>query len=108
MVSLLLLKSSYLAKAAQVTISATRLRREKRLNQMPSDLRPDRPAAEAQDVEVVVLDALSSREMILQERRANIGDLVRADASADAAPAQGDLWLLGVAGSRVGRQDRAP
>ena len=47
----------------------------------------DGPAAHAEDVHVIVLDALLRREMVVDERRADARNLVGADRGADAAAA---------------------
>ena len=65
----------------------TELGGEKRLHEIPGDGGPDRSSAHAQDVEVIVLDALLRGEVIVDERRADAGDLVGADRRANAAAA---------------------
>ena len=60
---------------------------EERLDEIPGDGGSDRPSAHAEDVEVIVLDALLRGEMVVDERRADAGDLVGADRRADAAAA---------------------
>ena len=49
-------------QAPQVPVGLTELGGEERLHEIPGDGRPDGPSAHAQDVEVIVLDALLSRK----------------------------------------------
>ena len=68
-------------------LGLTELGGEKGLDEIPGDGGSDRPSAHAQDVEVIVLDALLRREVVVDERRADARDLVGADRRADAAAA---------------------
>src|SRR5213594_2826613 len=52
------LERGHLAETAQVPRGLAVLRGEISLNQVPSQLRPDGPPTQAQDVHVIVLDAL--------------------------------------------------
>ena len=68
-------------------VGLTELGVEKSLDEVPGDGRPDRPSAHAEDVEVIVLDALLRGEVVVDERRVDAGDLVGADRRANAAAA---------------------
>src|SRR5438046_429070 len=74
-------RRSYSAFTAQVFVRCS-------ADQSTRDLGAHRSAAEAEDVQVVVFDALASRKVILDECRAHAGDLVGANRNADAAAAQ--------------------
>src|SRR6478752_701490 len=99
------LERGHLAEAAQVPFGAAGLRGEEGLNEPPGHLGSDGPAAKAQDVHVVILDALARGEMIFDERRANAGDLVRTDRDADAAAAQRDTAFDLATGDGAGEGD---
>ncbi len=68
-------------------VGLTELGAEERLDEIPGDGGPDRPSAHAEDVEVIVLDALLRGEVVVDERRADARDLVGADRRADTAAA---------------------
>ena len=68
-------------------IGLAELGAEKRLDGIPGHRGPDRPSAHTEDVEVIVLDALLRREMIVDERRTNARDLVGTHRRAHAATA---------------------
>jgi hypothetical protein len=63
---------------------------QKRLDEVPGHRRPDCPATHAENIHVIVLDPLPSREMIMDQRGTDAGDLVGADGCADAATADRD------------------
>src|SRR6185369_13689503 len=65
------------------------LRGEKGGDQVPGDARADRAAAHAENVHVIVLDALLRGEVIVDEGGLRARDLVRADRRAHAAAAHG-------------------
>ena len=67
-------------------IGLTELGAEERLDEIPGDGGPDRPSAHAEDVEVIVLDALLRGEVVVDERGADAGDLVGADRRATPLP----------------------
>jgi len=71
-------------------LGATEVRGEEGLHEVPRDLGSDRPAPHAQDVHVVVLDALACREVIVHQRGADAAHLVRAYRRADATAADTD------------------
>jgi hypothetical protein len=77
----------HFSQPPQMTLGPTEFGTEKRLDEIPRHGRPDRPSAHAQDVEVVVLDALLRGEVVVNERRADACDLVGADRRAHAAAA---------------------
>ena len=66
---------------------------KKRFDEIPGDRGAFGPPAQAEQVQVIVLDPLPSGEMILDERSAHADDLVGADAGADAAAADCDAAL---------------
>ena len=74
-------------QSPQVPVGLTELGVEERLDEIPGDGGPDRPSAHAEDVEVIVLDTLLRGEVVVDERRADAGDLVGADRRANAAAA---------------------
>src|SRR5258705_4525885 len=59
------LERGHLAEMAQVPRGLAVLGGEKGLDQVPGQLRPYGPAAQAQDVHVIILHALLGREVIL-------------------------------------------
>src|SRR6516162_900131 len=77
----------YLAQTAEVALCPTELTDEKRLNKIPGHGGPNGPAAHTNDIHVIILNPLLSREMIMNESGAYAGDLVGAYRSADAAAA---------------------
>jgi hypothetical protein len=70
-----------------VAICSAELTGEKRLNKIPSYRRSNGPATHTDHVHVVILHALSSREMIVNEPGADADDLVGAHGSANPAAA---------------------
>src|SRR5262245_17086670 len=82
-----LLKGCHLTQPPNMPLGLAEFRREKRLDQVPGDRWPDRPAAHADHIHVVVLDALSRGEMIANQAGTNSRNLVGADRGADAASA---------------------
>ena len=87
MLSFSCFQGSHFAQAAQVPLGLAELGRQERLDEIPGDRRPHRPAAHAEDVHVIVLDALPGREVIVDQAGANTRNLVGADRRADAAAA---------------------
>jgi hypothetical protein len=63
------------------------LRSEKRLDQFPGQGRPNCPAADANHVQVVVLDSLMGRKVLVDQRCPNARNLIGANRRADAAVA---------------------
>ena len=49
---------------------------QERLDEVPGDRRSDGPAAHAEDVQVIVLDTLSGREMVVDQLSAVPGTLL--------------------------------
>jgi hypothetical protein len=70
-----------------VSISSAELASEKRLNKIPGDGRSNRPATHTNDIHIVILDSLLSREMIVNECGADADNLVGANGGANAAAA---------------------
>src|SRR5512147_1578851 len=77
----------HLAQATKVTRGGAVFRGEECLHEVPGHFRTDRAAAHAQDVHVIVLNALLRREMIVNQTGANAFHLVGANGGADAAAA---------------------
>src|SRR6476620_4719437 len=69
---------------------------EKITHQLDSELGPDDPGTERDDVHVIVLDALVGREGIVTKRTTHSGQLAGGDAGPDTAPAD-DHPALGLA-----------
>src|SRR5262249_51655922 len=67
--------------------------REKRVTQIAGNLNSDDSAAHAEDVHVVVLDALVSRVVILHQTRPDARNFVSAHGRTDSATADGDAAL---------------
>jgi len=65
----------------------------------------DHPAAQADDVQVVVLNPLVRRKVVVDQRRAHPGYLVGGDGGAHPAGAQGDAALDLPGGDRPGQGD---
>src|SRR5438034_2514345 len=87
------LERGHLAETAQVPRGLAVLGGEKGLDQVPGQLRPDRSPAQAEDVHVIVLDALPGGKVVLDETGAHPGNLVGAHCDAHATPAQGQPTL---------------
>src|SRR5262245_5580534 len=95
----------HLAQATQVPLGSTELGPEERLNQVPGHRRALGPAAETQNVHVIVLDSLPSGKVVVDQRRADAGNLVGTDGSADPAAADGDPTLHRAVRHRAGEGD---
>ena len=65
--------------AAKMTRGVTELGGQKRLDKVPRHGRPHRPAAHAENVHVIILNPLLSREVGVDERGANTPQLICAD-----------------------------
>src|SRR4029453_1780837 len=81
------LERSHLAETAEVPCGLAVLRAEKGLDQVPGQLRPDGPSAQAENVHVIVLHALAGREVILDETGSPPWNLFGAHRDAHSAPA---------------------
>ena len=78
---------------------------EKRARDLGSGLDADHPCAQAEDVQVVILDALPRRERVVAERGARSRHLVDRDRHPDAAATDQDAALRSTLDDR--RRDRA-
>ena len=78
---------------------------QKCFDQIPGQFCPNDAAAQANDVHVVVFDALPRREMIFDQGRANACNLIGADRRADAAAADGHAAHHLPLGNRTGEGD---
>ena len=78
---------------------------ERRLKHLPGNGLTYRPSAQRNDVDVIVLDALARRESIGDERCADSGDFVSADARPNTAAAQCDTALDHTFGNGFGKRD---
>jgi hypothetical protein len=103
--SLVELQERHLGQAAQVSRGLTELGGQKRLHDIPGHARPRRPAADADDVHVVVLDALACGKMVMDEPGADTWNLVRADRGAHTAAADGHSALERPCRHRLGERD---
>ena len=68
--------------------TALELRREPRLDDVAQEAVAEQPPAEHENVRVVVKARHARRRYVVDQRRANAGELVRGDRHADARPAQ--------------------
>src|SRR5262245_43637000 len=93
----------HLAQAAQVSLRPAELGREERLHEVPGHRRPLGPTAETQNVHVVVLDSLPGGKVVVDQRRADAGNLVATDGRADPASADGDSALNRAVSHRAGQ-----
>src|SRR5262245_26614077 len=80
-------------------------RDQERLNQVPGDGRPDGATTDANDVHVIVFDALSGGEVVMNQSGTGARNLVRADRGPDAAAADGDSALHRTRRDRLGERD---
>src|SRR6185436_122353 len=80
-------------------------RRQKGLGEIPSCRWPDGPATHADDVHVVVLDALPRRKMVANQAGADSRNLVGADRGADTASADRNTALHFAGRYRSGERD---
>src|SRR5262245_1604933 len=83
----------YFAQAAEMTGRVAELRGQERLNKIPRDGGPDGAAPDADDVHVIVLDALSRGKVVMNQSGTGARNLVRADRGTDAATADGNSAL---------------
>jgi hypothetical protein len=70
-----------------VSLGLAKLGNQKSLDEVPGHGWPHSPTAYANNVHVIVLDALPGREVIVNDRGANARYLVRTDGSANATTA---------------------
>src|SRR5215510_9021639 len=80
-------------------------RGQERLNKIPRDGGPDGAAPDADDVHVVVFDALSRGKVIMNQSGTGARNFVGADRGPDAAAADGDSALHGARRDRLGERD---
>src|SRR4029079_12218447 len=83
----LCLQRCHLAQPSHVSIGVGEFGGEKSLDQIPCEFRSFDASAQTDDVEVVVLDALLRRKMILNQTSADAFNFVRANRCADTAAA---------------------
>ena len=84
-----------------MSLGAAELGPQKSLNQVPSDRRPNRPAAHANNIHVIVFNALHGREVVVNDRGSDAVHLVGAHRSANATAADRHAALY------LSRDDRA-
>ena len=89
-----------------MTLLAVRTWLQESLDDLEGQLGSDDPAADAEHVHVVVLDALVSRIGVVTDRRADAGDLVRRHADADAAATDDDPAIGVALDDLAGDRDR--
>src|SRR5438552_3411520 len=70
-----------------MAFSPAEFRRQKCFDEIPRDRWPDCPAAQTDDVHVIVLDALARRKMVANQAGAHSRNFVGADGGADTASA---------------------
>src|SRR5262249_28418034 len=102
---LLLLQARHLAQAAQVSRGLTELGAEEGLHEVPGHAGPSRAAADADDVHVVVLDALRRGEMVMDQPGPDARNLVRADGGPDTAATDGHTALDRACRDRLAERD---
>jgi hypothetical protein len=78
---------SHFFKAAQVTLGLAEFGGQEGLDEIPSYGRSYGPAAHAENVQMIVLDSLPSRVMVVDECSANAWNLIGADRCAHSTPA---------------------
>src|SRR5262245_16309455 len=84
------LHCSHLAQSAQMTRGLAELRGQERPHQIPRHFGPYCTSSHAEDIHVIILDALLGGEMIVDETGANAFHFVGAYRRADAAAADRD------------------
>src|SRR6516165_7825329 len=84
------LHCSHLAQSAQMTRGLAELRGQERLHQIPGHFGPYRTSPHIEYIHVIILYALLSGEMIVDETGANAFHFVGAYRRADAAAADRD------------------
>jgi hypothetical protein len=89
----LLLSQSNFIEPSKMPFSRTEFRLEERLDKVPGYGRPYRPPSNANNVDVIVFDSLASREMIVNQCRANTGNLIGTNRCPDTAAADCDAAL---------------
>src|SRR5436305_14253959 len=86
----------HFSQPLDITLAAVESCPEERVREVGGEARADHLAAEAEDVHVVVLDALMRRVDVVADRRADAAHLRRGDRGADPRAADEDT-PLGVA-----------
>src|SRR5262249_22969353 len=81
------LYGSHFAQTPQVSLGLAACGGQERLDEVPGDGWPYGPAAHTQDVQVIVLDPLPGREVVVDERRTDTPHLVGAHRRTHAAAA---------------------
>src|SRR5271166_846391 len=94
-------KACNFAQPAQVPLCLAKLRCEKRLHEIPRHLGSYGAATQAEDVHVIVLNALPRREMVVDERGADAPDFVGAHGRTNAAAADRDAAFHFARGHRL-------
>ena len=84
---------SHSAETSHVALRLTEPGRQECLDEIPSYGRPHRSAAHANDVHMIVLDPLPSREVVVNQPGADAWDLVGANRRAHAAAADRDTMF---------------
>src|SRR5215831_18198363 len=103
----LLFHRLYLPQPVQISPLGDECCAEKRLDQLARQRLADDLRAEAEDVHVVVLDALMGRIRIVADRRPDPVDLARGDRRPDARAADEDAALRLPAPDRLADRARA-
>src|SRR5262245_49387959 len=95
---------SHLAQSAQMARGLAELGGQERLHQIPGHFGPYRTSAHAEDIHVIILDALLGGEMIVDETGANAFHLVGAYRRANAAAADRDAAIYIARDDRLGER----
>src|SRR5258708_13990052 len=87
---------------APLVPAALDLRLEERVHDRLRELDPDDALAERQQIQAHMLDAVARRPLVVDDRGAHAGDLVRDDRGPDARTAAEDAPLVAAARDRAG------
>lgn len=85
-------------------LRAAETRGEKGLHQFPSESVTDDESAEADQVEIVILDALVRGKSFVNQTRADAGNFVRGDRCSNSAATDGHATLHVSVGNRTGQR----
>ena len=85
-----------------MALGLTEFSRQESLDQVPGEFRSNDAATQADDVHVIVFDALTGRKVIFDQGGANARYLIGANCRAHAAAADGDSAHNFSAGNRPG------
>src|SRR5262249_27833128 len=98
------LQRGHFAQASQMSLLLAEIGVKEGLDQIPSDCWSYGPASHTKNIHVIVLDSLLRREVVVDQRRANASDFVRADRSAHTAAAYCAAGSLSRGAPRLARR----